>query len=165
MNNLIISYAKKWLHLSSELIQSQLFDEKTFYKQFLDDLKHCKQEVIIESPFITTHRAYFLLHAFQTMVNRKIKVYVITRDPNEHDIGLREQAEEVIRRYEAIGVQVLITKNYSHRKFAIIDKALLWEGSLNILSQSVSRELMRRTKSEKQANEYFNFIELGRYIY
>jgi len=34
----------------SGLLKSTLHDEKTFYPVFLDDLKQCKKEVIIESP-------------------------------------------------------------------------------------------------------------------
>ena len=35
------------------LLTSKLFDASTFYKCFLADLKKCRREAIIESPFIT----------------------------------------------------------------------------------------------------------------
>jgi len=165
MNDLIVSCAKKWLHLSPDLIESQLFDDTTFYKQFLADLKLCKKEVIIESPFISSHRMYSLFQSFEQLVSKKVKVYVITRHPDEHDLGMKLQAEESIRRLETIGVQVLITTDYHHRKLAILDKKVLWEGSLNILSQSCSKEIMRRIKSSGLANEMFTFLKLGRFIY
>lgn len=66
------------------MIKSFLFDEKTFYRQFLRDLKECKSEVIIESPFITTSRMKSLIPTFSKLVKRGVKVYVITRNPNEH---------------------------------------------------------------------------------
>jgi hypothetical protein len=75
------------------------------------------------------------------------------------------QAEAEIRKFEAIGVQVLITTDYDHRKLAILDRKILWEGSLNILSQNCSQEIMRRIESEDQAEAMFRFIKLGKYIY
>lgn len=165
MNDLLVSCAKKWLNLSPDLIQSKLYDETDFYKQFLIDLKRCKHEVIIESPFISTSRMYSLFKPFESLVNRKVKVYIITRHPDEHDLGMKQQAEEAIRRFEMIGVQVLVTLDYHHRKLAILDRSTLWEGSLNILSQTCSREIMRRIVSERLSQEMFNYLKLERFIY
>lgn len=150
---------------SSNFISSELHDETTFYKAFIKDLKKCKEEVIIESPFIACQRMSLIAHIFDDLVERKIKVYVITRDPEEHDLSMRQQAEEEIRNFEMIGVQVLITSGYHHRKLAIIDRKILWEGSLNILSQSYSREIMRRITGTKPAKEMFKFLKLEKFIY
>lgn len=150
---------------SSNFISSQLHDETTFYKAFIKDLKKCREEVIIESPFITCQRMYMLSAVFDNLIKRKIKVYVITRDPEEHDLPMKQQAEEEIRNFEMIGVQVLITANHHHRKLAIIDRKILWEGSLNILSQSYSREIMRRITGVKPARDMFKFLKLERFIY
>lgn len=165
MNDLIVSCAKKWLHLSPDLVRSQLFDETTFYKQFLSDLKRANREIIIESPFISTNRMYSLIKPCEDLVNRKVKVYVITRDPDEHDLSMKQQAEEAMRRFETIGVQVLLTQDYHHRKLAILDRSVLWEGSLNILSQTCSREIMRRISSPSLAEEMFDYLKLERFIY
>jgi phosphatidylserine/phosphatidylglycerophosphate/cardiolipin synthase-like enzyme len=165
MNNFIVYCVKKLLHLLPDLVESRLFDETSFYKRFIADLKHSKKEVIIESPFISSQRMYSLISVFRSLVARKVKVYVITRNPEEHDINLQRQAEAEIRKFETIGVQVLISAEYSHRKLAIIDRKVLWEGSLNILSQTYSREIMRRIESKDQATECFKFVKLGKYIH
>ena len=146
------------LHLSPDLIHSQLFDEITFYPQFIKDLKSCRKEVIIESPYITFLRTGVLIKHFENLVNKKVKVYIITRDPIDHDITMKEQAETEIRRFETMGIQVLVTSNFSHRKLAILDRTILYEGSLNILSQNCSREIMRRIHSEVQAKECFRIF-------
>jgi len=165
MNDLLVSCAKKWLNLSPDLIQSKLYNETDFYKQFLSDLKLCRREVIIESPFISTNRMYSLFKPFENLVNRKVKVYIITRHPDEHDLAMKQQAEEAIRRFETIGVQVLVTLDYHHRKLAILDRTILWEGSLNILSQTCSREIMRRINSTNLSREMFDYLKFSRFIY
>lgn len=165
MNDLIVSCTKKWLQLSPDLLPSKLYDEDTFYRQFLADLKRCKREVVIESPFISMNRVYSLIKPFEELVRRKVKVYVITRNPDDHDLSMKQQAETAIRRFETIGVQVLVANDYLHRKLAILDRSILWEGSLNILSQTCSREIMRRIQSTQLSEEMFGFLKLERFIY
>jgi len=60
-----------------------------------------------------------------------------------------------------VGIDVLFTNGH-HRKIAIIDD-ILWEGSLNILSQNNSCEIMRRTKSKEVVNEIISFTGLRKW--
>lgn len=143
---------------------SSLYDEKTFYQTFLQDLNCCQKEVIIESPFITCGRMKTFDRIFPKLLQRGIKIYIITRDPKEHSETLEPQSEAEIQRFEAMGINVLICSGNHHRKLSIIDRAILWEGSLNILSQTRSREIMRRIESISHAQEMFNFLKFGKYL-
>ena len=146
------------------MFKSSLFDESTFYKQFTKDLLRAKHEVVIESPFITTERMNKLVPVFNRLVKRGVKVYVITRDPKEHQPPYIKQSEREIQHFERIGVQTLICLGKHHRKLAIIDRKILWEGSLNILSQNNSREIMRRIEGSNHAKDMFNFLKFERFI-
>jgi len=146
------------------MINSSLHDESTFYKHFITDLLKAKQEVWIESPFITTERMNQLTPVFNKLIRRGIKVYVVTRDPQEHEHPYIEQSEREIRHFERIGVQTLICTGNHHRKLAIIDRNILWKGSLNILSQIKSREIMRRFEGGGFAVKMFEFLKLERFI-
>jgi hypothetical protein len=143
---------------------STLYDEKTFYNQFINDLLYCQREVLIESPFITSVRMKMLYPILEDLINRRINIVVVTRDPREH-IGIyREQSEYEIQRFERLGIQPLLCEGNHHRKLAIIDRKLLWEGSLNILSQIHSREIMRRIDSKQITMEMFHFLKLEEVI-
>lgn len=146
------------------MLNSKLFDEKTFYQTFLRDLEHCKEEVVIESPYITCERMKTFDRIFEKLILRGVKIYFITRDPKEHEEGMQEQSESVISYCERIGVQVLLCLGNHHRKLAILDRKILWEGSLNILSQTYSREIMRRIEDTQATLEMFNFLKLGRFL-
>ena len=146
------------------MMNSSLFDEKTFYSTFLRDLEGCRNEVIIESPYITSKRAEMLIPIFESLLLRGVKIYVMTRDPQEHDENMEYQSEDAISQFERMGVQVLLCIGNHHRKLAILDRKTLWEGSLNILSQNKSREIMRRIESEELAIQMFEFLRLGRFI-
>ena len=141
---------------------SILYDEKTFYNKFKQDLLEAKQEVIIESPFIATKRLALLKPVFEVLVDRGVQVFIITRDPQEHDEPMSRQAEAGVRYFEVLGVQVLLCEGNHHRKLAMIDRKILWEGSLNILSQSNSREFMRRIDSKRLTEELFKFLKFKR---
>ena len=143
---------------------SSLHDEKTFYEAFLRDLEQCQEEVIIESPFITSERMKLLWPVLRKIHSRGVKIFIITRDPREHSEGYEVQSESEIEALEIMGVQVLLCTGNHHRKLAIIDRRILWEGSLNILSQIHSREIMRRLEDGGFAVEMFNFLNFGRHI-
>ncbi len=147
-----------------ELLTSQLHDEHTFYQSFMHDLEKCQEEVIIESPFITSVRIDQLQPIFETLLSRGVKIYIMTRDPREHKEGMEYQSEEAISYFERVGVQVFLCTGNHHRKLAILDRKLLWEGSLNILSQTRSHEIMRRIESNELSMQMFNFLKLGRYL-
>lgn len=143
------------------MFKSSLHDEKTFYRAFLKDLATCQEEVIIESPFITSERMKTLWPAFRRLVAKGVRVYIMTRDPLEHTNRYEEQSESEIQALETIGIQVLLCVGNHHRKLAIIDRNILWEGSLNILSQAKSREFMRRLEGGGFAVDLFIFLDMS----
>ena len=146
------------------LMSSQLYSEKTFYKKFINDLKNCQEEVIIESPFITSSRMKVLFPILANLVVKGIKIYIITRNPLDHDAKYSLEAELEIQRFENSGIQVLLCHDKHHRKLAILDREILWEGSLNILSQIRSCEIMRRTPDEQYTLQMFTFIGFDRFL-
>ncbi len=148
----------------NSLLTSQLHDEKTFYQSFVKDLSNCTKEVIIESPYVTTARMNFLMPIFKELLEQKVKIFIMTRDPKEHDETLEIQSESAIQQCEATGIQVLLCTGNHHRKLAILDREILWEGSLNILSQKYSREIMRRIESEELSLGMFKYLKLASFI-
>ncbi len=150
---------------SSELISSALFDEKNFYQTFFKDLESSQKEVVIESPYTTASRMEGLYPIFEKLLRRGVKIYIITRDPIDHeDEYMRHQATNEILYCQEIGINVILLKGFHHRKLAIIDQKILWEGSLNILSQIKSLEIMRRTESKNLVVQMLKFLKLGKLL-
>lgn len=143
--------------------ESTLYDQDTFYKAFMRDLLHSKDEVIIESPFITEKRMMALLPIFARLRSRGVRVVVNTRNPNEHDGDYYYQALNAISDMQQLGITVLYTVGH-HRKLAILDRKIVYEGSLNILSFNDSCEIMRKITSAKAAKQLYKFIAIDRYI-
>jgi phosphatidylserine/phosphatidylglycerophosphate/cardiolipin synthase-like enzyme len=145
-----------------DLADSKLFNESTFYQALAKDLKNCGSELLIECPFIANRRLQKLLPTLRDLKKRKVRIVVNTRDPQEHDEGYRrDSAYRAIAALQRLGVQVLYTDGH-HRKLAIIDRSIMYEGSLNILSQNSSSEIMRRIESVQLAWQMIGFVELDK---
>ena len=101
---------------------------------------------------------------FKKLLQKGVKIYIFTRDPREHDEYMEPQSEDAITWCEQEGIQVLLCIGNHHRKLAILDRKILWEGSLNILSQTFSREIMRRIEGQELALQMFNFLKLEKFL-
>ena len=145
------------------LIDSSLYNEDTFYNRFEKDLKNCHSEVIIESPFITSRRLSLLMPSLQKLKSKHVRITINTRDPETHDDNMREDARFALSKLQHMGINVLFTGGH-HRKLAIIDRLILYEGSLNILSQNNSCEVMRRIKSTQLAWQMIKFIRIDDFV-
>jgi hypothetical protein len=145
------------------LVTSQLYNEQTFYRAFERDLTCCRNEAVIESPFLTTRRIRTLLPVLRKMVARGVRVTINTKHPQEQEDYMCAEAEASIALLQNIGVEILFTGGH-HRKLAILDRVILWQDSLNILSQNDSCEVMRRMESEDCAQQMLDFTGLTEFL-
>lgn len=140
----------------------QMYDEQSFYRAFQKDLYSARKNVIIESPFITLRRIEEMLPGITKLRRKGVSVTVNTRNPIEHDAEYEMQALVAIEQLQGLGVKVLYTVKH-HRKLAIIDGTVAWNGSLNILSQHDSCEIMWRVASKGIADQLLGSIKLTKY--
>jgi phosphatidylserine/phosphatidylglycerophosphate/cardiolipin synthase-like enzyme len=148
---------------SPDLLNSKLYDDKTFYAAFIKDLNNCGSELIVDSPFITRRRLQYLLPTLKMLKERKVRIIINTKDPIELDEDRRDEAYRTIASLLHKGIQVAYTHGH-HRKLAIIDRSILYEGSLNIFSQNRSTEIMRRTESAQLAWQVVRFVGIDKYL-
>ena len=148
----------------TELLSSKLFNEETFYGKFLKDISNCQSELIIECPFVTNRRLTALLPTLRKLKSRGVRITVNTRDPDEESKDYwRSEATSALATLQRYGIQVLFTDSH-HRKLAIIDRHILYEGSLNILSQNNSSEVMRRIESVQLSWQMIRYLNLDKLL-
>ncbi len=140
-----------------------LYNQDTFDRQFLRDIKKAKTSLLIESPFIRIKRVEGLIPVIAKLQRHGVDVVINTRNPDEHDEEYRFQATAAVASLQELGITVLFTVKH-HRKIAIIDREVFYEGSLNILSYYDSCEIMRRTVSATEAEVLIRFIGLNKHI-
>ena len=144
------------------LPSSRLYDQNTFYRAFIQDMSCARKQLVIESPFITRSRVNILLPTLKKLRRCGVQIVINTHNPEDHDGVYQIQAAEAIAAFQALDIVVLYTAGH-HRKLAIIDREVVWEGSLNILSFSDSCEIMRRITSSDEATALINFIQLNKF--
>lgn len=149
----------------NDLLLSKLYDEATFYNAFINDLKSSRRSVIIESPYLTERRALQFAKILKKLKKRGVSVRINTRDPRSHDKLLEIQAWKAIRVLRQYDAKVYLHSDMRHRKLAVIDDCILWDGSLNILSQARSKEIMRRTNSTELCQQMVRFTGLKRWYW
>lgn len=142
---------------------TKIYDERGFYGAFSTDLKTATSSVLIESPYVTVRRATEISTLIQRAVQRGVKISIYTRNPYHHDGILIDEARRGIRILEDAGARVTTCDDMRHRKLAIVDDQILWEGSLNMLSQNGSKEVMRRTFSVTLCSQMKQFLGLKWY--
>ena len=123
------------LEKSKELSTSDLFNEKTFYRAFVNDMLEAQKEVIIYSPFVTKFRTDFFKQTFEKLRKRNIEIFIFTRPIEEYDSFIRPQIQCVLQRFEDQGVCVFYLSGFIHEKVAIIDP----EREYKKLAESVQR--------------------------
>ena len=153
----MLSLSRNTTTYAPELATSDLYDQDKFYDAFSRDLSRAQRRVVIESPFITMRRLNALLPALQRLRRKGVAIVVNTKPLEEHEQLLHDQSMQAIALLQDMGIKVLMTVGH-HRKLAIIDDDILWEGSLNILSQNDSCEFMRRMRSAILTEQMVRFI-------
>ena len=113
--------------------ETHVCDEVEFWYLFPQDLNNAQHEVIIVSPFVGRYRAERFMKDFQQLTARGVRIQIYVR-PLE---GYRRGEEAILDTWEGMGVDVLYREGI-HHKAAIIDRAIAWEGSLNILQHGDS---------------------------
>lgn len=146
-----------------DIENAKLFSDSDFYPNFIGDILKAKSEIIINSPFITTYRSDKLKPIFQHLLHKGIRIFVITKPPEEHKDNMKEQSLKELKEFEKMGI-VVIPLMGIHQKFSIIDRKILWDGSLNILSQRDSEEIMRRYEGKGAVDQYITFMRLDKNI-
>jgi len=135
--------------------------EDQFLNLFRADLAASTKTVELLSPFVSLNRSSDYYAVFTALSVRSIAVRAYVRPRQEQPESLRPGFPEAIRNLESRGVQIL-QRPGMHEKVAAVDGAILWHGSLNILSHNSSRESMLRFESSDLVQEVLGDLGIAR---
>ncbi len=127
-----------------------IYDGKSFYPVFLQDLKAADREILIVSPFMRKNRLKQLLPIFTETVQKGVSVSVVTRPPEDFDGENAALTKENLQVLIAAGIKVMLKSSF-HQKFTILDNKTVWYGSVNFLSFGANEESIMRFESSDLA--------------
>ena len=128
-------------------------DGNTFIRYFYRDVNNAREQLIIYAPFLSKNRLSEEIPLFINAVSRGVKVRIFTKTVEELNKSQQATHRDCISALREHGLDVIIKKNM-HEKIILIDKRIVWVGSLNALSYNgetsefmqSSMELLRNMK-------------------
>jgi len=129
-----------------------IYNSKDFLTVYCNDVLCSKKELVISSPFISKVTLSKILRDYKLLLNRGVKIKIITRPPQDFKENSRKNIKDI---HDSLINQriCLILKSEVYKKFAVIDERIVWYGNINLLSFGGSEESIMRIENIEVANE------------
>ena len=116
-----------------------IYGGMNFERSFISDLTLCKSSIVISCPEVRKNRYSQIAERLIDLVSNGIEIVVYTKEENDETVRLRQQ-----------GIDVISNKHLSLHT-AIIDKNLIWYGSVKILGFHSAKDNLIRFKNPEIA--------------
>ena len=138
-----------------------IFDKTNFLPVFSQDIVNASREILIVSPFVRRRRTMRMLQYLHGALQKKVDVFVVTRPASDFKNTNIPVLREVLDLLQNAGIR-LVYKSNIHQKFAVVDRRIVWYGSINLLSFGSAEESIMRLDSPNIAHELMKgVVEIG----
>ena len=134
-----------------------IYDGKSFYPVFADEVIHATKEILIVSPYMRKNRLTQTIKLLSQVILNGVTVTVVTRPPEDFK---EKERDIVIQNTELLldhGIQVKYKSEF-HQKFTVIDQKVAWYGSVNFLSYGTHEESIMRFESYDLAGQLIDTV-------
>ena len=131
---------------------SAIFTSKDYYEIFERDLVEAEYEIVISSPDISHNKVERFINIIKARQESGVRVSVITENPDNRLVGNPVYIMDLIRQLRDAGINVGYTDNINEH-YAVIDKALVWHGGMNLLGKADVWDNLIRVKDIGAAAE------------
>jgi ssDNA-binding Zn-finger/Zn-ribbon topoisomerase 1 len=167
-NSKYLATASEWAMGRKIIVDAKhvLFTEQGFYPAVTGDLSMAKKSVVIFSAFMTTTGVTRWLAVLHKVLSQGVKVRIVTKTLDKQPGAkrgdshvVREELSHLVGIIRRAGV-VVDLRSETHEKIVVVDERIVWNGSLNMLSQvkDATREHMTRTDDEIYASEILSLL-------
>ena len=158
------AYKKIGYEVCSKVIDKQevansIFDSQNYFDVFEKDVVSASKSIVISSPSFSFKKVNWLCVESEHLQLRGVSVVVLTLDPEDYPEDGRDQHKSHIEHLISAGVNVITLHKYRER-FAIIDKSLVWYGSMTLLSNEKEDDSLMRISNPAIAEELLEFAVL-----
>lgn len=134
-----------------------IYDGKSFYPVFGEDVRNAKSEILIVSPFMRKSRITQILRLLSEAMLNNTKIVVVTRPTEDFPEKDQKSVIENTQKLESYGVEVRYKTGF-HQKFTVIDGQIVWYGSVNFLSFGTAEESIMRFTSHDIAGQLMDTV-------
>lgn len=151
------TYKKIGYEICSSIITEKqetnsVYDMSSYLNVYQRDLAEANSEIIISSPGLNKTSLTNFLNLIQKKQEDGVMITVVTLDAESYPAERIEAAAKLIGILRLNGINVVL-KKYMHEHFAIIDKEIVWYGSVNLLSSVREEDNIMRIKSTEISQE------------
>jgi hypothetical protein len=129
-----------------------IFDSNSYMASYEKDLQEAGKEILVSSPGLNRTKTDAFIHIICRRQEDGIRVTIITLDPQVYPAGREETTRKLIEKLKAAGIEVE-TRKALHEHFAIMDREVVWYGSMNFLSSAKEDDNLMRVKNKEIAQE------------
>ena len=151
-----IGYKTKLL-ANADAAPDLIYDGKSFYHGFCNDLLNAQSEILIVSPFMRKSRITSLMKILDPIIESGVKVTVVTRPPEDFKERDRDTVNECAEKLRESGMIVSHQSDF-HQKFTVIDQSVVWYGSVNFLSFGTHEESIMRFENTDIAGQLMDTV-------
>lgn len=134
-----------------------IYDGKSFYEGYCNDLQSARSEILIVSPFMRENRIVGVLKQLSTAIENGVCVTVVTRPPEDFKEKDRENVITCSELLQKQGVTVKYRSDF-HQKFTVVDQSVVWYGSVNFLSFGTHEESIMRFENADIAGQLMDTV-------
>ena len=109
------------------------YDNETYSEAFKNDIINAKAEVVISSPYVSTPGSERLLRIYAGIINKEATISLITYPSSKYSDEIKNRIEIIHNKLKMAGIEILFV-DYIPSRYAVIDKEILWYGSMNLVS-------------------------------
>ena len=132
--------------ISSSIADNQIFNGSTFYRPYTSDLTKAKRSIVISSPKLYRTEQNPLVTLLKELAQQRIEILITTAAENEQTIFIQSK-----------GLSVKVKPKLSLYT-TIIDKEVVWYGSINTLGYASKDDNMIKVTDIHLANELIEMI-------
>ena len=134
-----------------------IFDSDSYMYVFERDIAEADAEIVISSPGVGARSIRRILKDLGERHDLGVKITLLTLPADSYPKERIEKTKELLAELTELGVTV-IEKQGMHEHFSVIDREIVWYGSVNLLSNAKEEDNLMRVKSKEIAQE---LLEIG----
>ena len=131
---------------------NSIFDMDNYAEIYKQDLLCANNEIIISSPAISNRKVDELVILLKEKQEAGVKIRIVTWKPDMYGYGDSEYWMELQERMRNSGFEMNLVEDYCQH-YCIIDREVVWYGSMNFLGKEDSEDNLMRVCSKNIAAE------------
>lgn len=129
-----------------------IFDIDNYGAVYRQDLLRASKEIVISSPGLRRDKVHQMIQLLGRLQEEGVLITIVTWHPDTYKFGSSEARMDLMEELRQACFQVrLVDDNCEH--YTIIDREIVWYGSMNFLSKEDAEDNLMRVCSGKIAEE------------